>query len=520
MARRYINTSKFNPYTFEEMYNPALTATQLHMQQAQNMAQLQTMAAGLGSYIDPQVDPEAYAAWDSYMKAAKGMSDNLIENGLSTKSFNDTINLTSQYAQKIKPIENAVETKQKYYTLFAETKSKNPDMAFVRTPNDIPLSEYMRGMPAIEGVSGNAIQNQVSLLASHIYGGNTSAISRDAYDKYYDIVTTQLGYTPDQLAAQLADPNSGINFIMKTVMDMNNVSSLSEADQQRMAEYAYMGAINGAVGSTKKEMKESNYFKQDASNRAWAALNHRISYDNARLKLSAAQTLLKAGNSGSGSSGKANTPPQVANAMMGGVGIFDNSVYATHLSSRDAESAKMYDALKSYFDKVGLGKITELKVSKDGKVKKGDKVNLRTGSSKAADSNYISSTDFILDPTFSPEGFVLKINKSNTNKFSGNIGKDLANNYTYYLIPPELVGIGSDEFSSMLAEANKFRNKGNVEAYKQIMDVVYATAIQNIQENSNSFSKTFSGKGNTVLDLLDSQYDLEDFDDSYFDAYN
>lgn len=253
MARRYINTAQFNPYSFQEIWEPALAATQAHQQQAQALMTLEMQNAYLGSQINPDLDPEEYARYKSYEQRMQQTSRDLLERGLSTNSFNNLYGMSIDYTRNIHPIEESVNNRKEYYKTINATLTEHPEYGLIGSLEK-PLREFRNGIPRTELVNGVQIQNDVALLAQ-AYGKSLTSMTTEEYSQLRDLVTTKTGLDWDELLQQLQQSDSPISTIINSVLqkhgvtDNNHQSRMnSPAEYQKMLRYAQNGAY-GAIGT-------------------------------------------------------------------------------------------------------------------------------------------------------------------------------------------------------------------------------------------------------------------------------
>lgn len=261
MARRYINTSQFNPYTFQEMWQPAEAATNAHMQQATAFSQLGAQAAFLGDFIDPQKDPEEYAAWREYSSNLKSGAESLMHNGLTTSTYNTLWRSTVDYASKIKPIEFAVENKQKFAQMLNQTSLSHPNALFVKDQNDYTLKDYRSGVPQPELIDMDAVGNEAKTIAAAYANDKLRFENPQQYDRFRQIIRKKYGDTFDEAMANINDPEQRLYQIKQMVMESAGANRL--LDNGKTGAYARLertvdnSIITGAVGKTEANLDDT-----------------------------------------------------------------------------------------------------------------------------------------------------------------------------------------------------------------------------------------------------------------------
>ncbi len=285
MARRYINTSQFNPYSFQEMWEPALAATQAHQQQMGAMAEMNAKSSFIGNMIDPEKDPEEYAAWQQYNLGINQASKDLMAKGLSNATYNNIYGLTINYQKNIKPIEVSLENQQKFANLQQETKLKNPKMFFARTASDYSLKDFRNGLPQMDLVDGDEAQKQAVLMASAYANGHLEMLPPQAYSKFKMLVETAVvdPITGQRLSFENAlaqlnskDPNTLMNIMKRTVMETVGGSRLR--DNNKMNDYTQLNSLidNALMGAIiqKPDLKleDNGYAQEQSIAQGWAKI--------------------------------------------------------------------------------------------------------------------------------------------------------------------------------------------------------------------------------------------------------
>lgn len=285
MARRYINTSQYNPYSFQEMWQPALAATQAHQQQMGAMAEMNAKSNLIGNYIDPQKDPEEYAAWQQYNNSIKQASQDLLSRGLSTNTYNNVYGLTVDYQQNIKPIETSIENQQSFAKLQSDAKMKNPKMFFAKTASDYSLKDFRNGLPQMDLVDGDEAQKQAVLMANAYANGHLEMLPPQAYSKFKMLVetavvdpTTGQRLSFENALAQLnsQNPNALMNIMKRTVMETVGGNRLR--DNNKMNDYAQLNGLidNALMGAIIQKpdfkLEDNGYAQEQSIAQGWAKI--------------------------------------------------------------------------------------------------------------------------------------------------------------------------------------------------------------------------------------------------------
>lgn len=283
MARRYINTSQFNPYIFPELWQPAEAATQAHMQQAATFAELGANAAMLGDFIDPERDPEEYRAWDEYTQNLRRGSEALMRNGLSGTTFNSLWQSSVDYGAKIKPIETAVGNKQKFAQMLNQTALQHPNTLFIKDPNDYALRDYKAGIPQPEIIDIDAVQKEAELLGKIYANDKVRYMQPQQYDRYRQMIIQKYGDSFDEAMQNISDSNQRLYQIKQMLMEAIGANRLLDNGKQRgynrLDRAVDEALIAGAVGQTKADL-DTTKAQMDLQ---WAKFNWDKQMDVARM---------------------------------------------------------------------------------------------------------------------------------------------------------------------------------------------------------------------------------------------
>lgn len=282
MARRYISTAKFNPYTYEQLAAPIEQATAVLSRQAQGLNALEMQNEMLGRYLDPETDAEEYAVWKQNSDNLRAASDSMLRTGLTTGNYNMFRDVTRVYAHDIIPMENAVKNRAQWASSVSQTLMQNPD-AVLKGSMRRPLKEFYTGVPQTEIIKGSAIQADVATVMGAIgkYHGGVDNMGPSEFNKYQNIVRERTGMTLEQLDAMSNDPSSQLYAVIHEVMkkhgaeDMNGAPAVSDNDYTKLLNYAMSGRY-AAIGEAKYKLEDNGLDKQQAHALAWAKFNQDV----------------------------------------------------------------------------------------------------------------------------------------------------------------------------------------------------------------------------------------------------
>ena len=350
MARRFISTARFNPYTYEQLATPIQRATAILAQQAQGLNMLEMQNAALEKYLDPELDANEYNLYKQNEAQLRAASDDLLRNGLNANTYNTLRNASMIYARDIKPMQAAAANRAQYNANITDLLVKNPD-AVLKSNYKHALSEFYNGVPQTEFVSGNAIQKDVSDIMTQLANARADVLNGRNIDKYNKIIYSLTGYTADEYKQIMQNPQSEVYAILHSVLqkhgveDANGANLLNnQADYDKMRQYALAGT-RSLIGKTEAKVTDNGYYKDVQIAHSNRDYNFRVAQETAKQQ----KELLEAESTDNSEKKKGATFKYVQKGVtvnahpqhtMGNL-IFDNQQIAR--SARDAVNIKPKD---------------------------------------------------------------------------------------------------------------------------------------------------------------------------------
>ena len=161
-------TSKFDPFTFEELAKPVSQATAVHGELENEYQKLLSDSAQMAQYLDPTNPGDALLlkAYQAYAGKLNDAASTLSSKGVNPAMLKDLTKLKSIYASGIAPIETAYKTKLDQVKSQREAKQKDPSMQFTYDAELMPVSFYYAN-PGVNynGLSLNTITKNVGDIA-------------------------------------------------------------------------------------------------------------------------------------------------------------------------------------------------------------------------------------------------------------------------------------------------------------------------------------------------------------------
>lgn len=208
----YTNSTNFRPFSYEELLAPLLMATQAHQEVEEAYGALGTDAGAVGSLIDQQNDPDAYALYKAFNDKLSSESDALSKRGLTPASRQNLINMRRRYANDITKIQNAITRRREMADEQRKGVLANPTLMYQRNFNtlswDTSLDRFLENPEYNYGdvYSGALITKQVSEMASHL-ATELRGVKSGRLDAYTKTFLKDYGLTSDEVLLAINNPN-------------------------------------------------------------------------------------------------------------------------------------------------------------------------------------------------------------------------------------------------------------------------------------------------------------------------
>ena len=246
--------SQFKPFSYSEMLQPVLMATQAHQELENQYGELATKASVWEEMANEQTDPYAYKMYKTYANDLEEQAGQLAREGLNAASRRDMLNMRARYSKEITPIEQAYTARQ------AEEQQKallqDPTLMLSRRASTTSLDDYIRNPQlAYESYSGKLITAQAASAAS--------ALAKEMQEKprkwrsilgnsYYETMM-QKGFSSQAVLQAIQDNPNAAPQLTRIVEDAINSSGVrnwgDQATIARAIDYAKQG-LWSAVGET------------------------------------------------------------------------------------------------------------------------------------------------------------------------------------------------------------------------------------------------------------------------------
>lgn len=276
----FVNTSRFRPFSYEEMVKPLQAYTNEYNAIEQGIGDLSTKASVFDKLANEQDDPEAYNLYKSYADELTNQAGILASQGLTPDSRRSLNALRTRYSTDIVPLEQAYVKREELSKQERELRARDNTLISDIPVSAIKLSDLVKNPTlAPQYISGELISRQVATAAQ-----NLAKSIREEPRKWEPILGGQYfqtrmakGYSPEEIILTTQGDDNAPKELRKVIdetMESTGIASWNNQDAyDRATEHANRG-LWSAIGDT-------NY--QVQSNRQWD-LNAALLRETAKKK--------------------------------------------------------------------------------------------------------------------------------------------------------------------------------------------------------------------------------------------
>lgn len=233
--------SKFSPFSFQELLQPALMATQAHQDVENQYAELATKANVWEEMANSQTDPYAYKMYKEYSNELEKQAGQLAREGLTPASRQNMLKMKQRYSRDIVPIEQAYKRRQELIDEQRKALMANPSLMY-----DVDFS-----MTSLDDLISNPNLSYTSVSGDDLYKkGKEAAISSSSrllevmpalQGQYWKI---RQGYGADAANKFLID-QANIPELNQAIDRIVSQSGVTSANKSRATDYVISGIMSG-----------------------------------------------------------------------------------------------------------------------------------------------------------------------------------------------------------------------------------------------------------------------------------
>ena len=266
--------SKFSPFTFQELLQPALMATQAHQELENQYGELATKANIWEEMANEQTDPYAYKMYKTYARDLESQARQLAREGLTPASRQNMLKMKQRYSSDIIPIEQAYKRRQELIDEQRKLQAQDNTLMFDRSASMMSLDDLIKNPQlTYQSYSGAALEKQVSDAAKSL-----SKEMRDNPRKWRSILGNQYfesimqrGYRPEEIIQAIQNNPNASPILQSIVEDAVRSSGISKWGDKDTLNRAYKYARQGlwdAVGETQYQIQSNKAYDYAMQERA------------------------------------------------------------------------------------------------------------------------------------------------------------------------------------------------------------------------------------------------------------
>lgn len=269
--------SKFSPFTFQELLQPALMATQAHQELENQYGELATKANIWEEMANEQTDPYAYKMYKTYARDLESQARQLAREGLTPASRQNMLKMKQRYSSDIIPIEQAYKRRQELIDEQRKLQAQDNTLMFDRSASMMSLDDLIKNPQlTYQSYSGAALEKQVSDAAKSLSKairdnpGNWRSILKN---QYFERII-QKGYRPEEIIQAIQNNLNDSPILQSIVEDVVGSSGISKWGDKDTLNRAYKYARQGlwdAVGETQYQIQSNKAY--DYAMQEQAAIN-------------------------------------------------------------------------------------------------------------------------------------------------------------------------------------------------------------------------------------------------------
>lgn len=247
--------SQFRPFSYQELLQPALMATEAQHNLEDQYADLESKASIWEGMVNEQTDPRTYKRYKDYADELQAAANDLADYGLTLSSRQKLANMRARYSSQIVPIQNAYQTRLEKAKEQRQALNQDPTLMLSRRAATTSLDDYMDNpMLDYQAYSGALLTRQVAQMADKLKGELTSYGSKPL-DKFTNLFLQKHGLSSKEVLNAINNPKSSssakvLNAMVNDAIESSRMKDWADdATMKQAYKYAWQGAWN-VVGQT------------------------------------------------------------------------------------------------------------------------------------------------------------------------------------------------------------------------------------------------------------------------------
>lgn len=246
--------SKFRPFSYQDMLQPVLAATEAHRELENAYSELATKA----NIWDKMTDPgsKAHGMYEAYARDLEQQAEQLSRYGLTPSSRQQMLNMRSRYSSDIVPIEQAYKRREEQ---IAEQRKAGNSMIYDYDAQTTSLDKFIEN-PALSYKSID--RKDLYTRAMNDFGQYAKALSDYGNGKKLDNFTKTFvqsyGITPEQARDFISSVRSGnidlsnptLRQVYDALYNSTRVGSWDNAQAQQIVSDTILEGVGAAIGKS------------------------------------------------------------------------------------------------------------------------------------------------------------------------------------------------------------------------------------------------------------------------------
>lgn len=260
--------SQFHPFSYQELLQPALMATEAQHNLEDQYADLESKASIWEGMANAQTDPRTYKRYKDYADELQAAANDLADYGLTPSSRQKLANMRARYSSQILPIQNAYQTRLEQAKEQRQALNQDPTLMLSRRAATTSLDDYMDNpMLDYQSYSGALLTQQVAQMADKLKGELTSYGTKPL-DKFTNLFLQKHGLSSKEVLNAINNPKASssariLNAMVNDAIESSGINSWADEAMKKQAyKYAWQGAWN-AVGQTSASPYENKQAVMD-----------------------------------------------------------------------------------------------------------------------------------------------------------------------------------------------------------------------------------------------------------------
>lgn len=260
--------STFRPFSYQELLQPALMATEAQHNLEDQYADLEAKSSVWEGLANEQTDPKTYRRYKAYADELQTTANDLADYGLTPSSRQKLASMRAKYSSQILPIQNAYQTRLEQAKEQRQALNQNPTLMLSRRAATTSLDDYMDNpMLDYQSYSGALLTQQVAQMADKLKGELTSYGSKPL-DKFTNLFLQKHGLSSQQVLNAINNPKASdsakiLNAMVNDAIESSGMRGWADdATMKQAYKYAWQGAWN-AVGQTTASTYENKQAVMD-----------------------------------------------------------------------------------------------------------------------------------------------------------------------------------------------------------------------------------------------------------------